>query len=85
MGYKYWGYIAKHGDETWKEKRYPGGPVKPIDPNKLSEEFKTKIAMMDFMKDDERLPCGSHKAHCSYLGFLAYYLYAEVSSAREEE
>jgi len=84
MGYEYWGYIAKYDDGTWEEKRCLDGPAKPIDPNKLSEEFKTKIAMLDFMKDYEELPCGSHKAHYSGLKLLAYFLYVEVSSTREE-
>ena len=82
MAYEYWGYITRHDDGTWREKQYLDGPAKLIDPNKLSEEFKTKIAMMDFMNDYDELPCGSHKVHYNGLKLLAYFLFTEVSSTR---
>lgn len=85
MAYKYWGYITKHDDGTWKEKRTQDEMSNPIDPCKLSKEFKTKIAMMDFMKDNEELPCGSHKVRYDELKFIGYFIYILVSSAREDE
>ena len=83
MRYEYCGYITKRDDGIWEEKRPQDEQPKPIDPNKLSEEFKTKIAMMDFMKVGTELPCGSHKVHYNGLKLLAYFLFTEVSSDRE--
>ena len=74
MAYEYWGYITRHDDGTWREKQYLDGLTKLIDPNKLSEEFKTKIAMMDFMNDYDELPCGSYKAYYDGLKFVVYFL-----------
>ena len=74
MAYEYWGYITKRDDGTWEEQRPQDAQPKPIDPNKLSEEFKTKIAMMDFMNDYDELPCGSHKAYYDGLKFVVYFL-----------
>ena len=85
MRYEYWGYITKRDDGTWEEKRPQDETTKPIDPNKLSEEFKTKIAMMDFMNDNDELPCGSKKIYFSRLKLLVYFLFTEVSSDREDE
>ena len=82
MRYEYWGYITKRDDGTWEEQRPQDKTTKPIDPNKLSEEFKTKIAMMDFMNDNDELPCGSYKAYYDGLKFVAYFVYIWVSSAR---
>lgn len=88
MRYEYWGYIGKRDDGIWEEKRPQDEQPKPIDPNKLSEEFKTKIAMLDFMNDHDKLPCGSYKVRLDFmydgLKTVAYFLYVEVSSARGE-
>ena len=85
MEYEYRGYIEKHDDGAWTGKQYPHEHSKPIDPCQLLEEFKTKIAMLDFMNDYDKLPCGSHKVHYNGLKLLAYFLFTEVSSAREGE
>ena len=85
MAYEYWGHITRHGDGIWEEQRPQDAQPKPIDPNKLSEEFKTKIAMMDFMNDYDELPCGSHKVRYDGSKTVAYFLFTEVSSARGEK
>ena len=82
MAYEYWGYITRHDDGTWREKQYLDGPAKRIDPSQWSEELKTKIAMMDFMNDNDKLPCGSHKVRYDGLKTVAYFVYIWVSSAR---
>ena len=85
MAYEYWGYITRHDDGTWRERQYLDGLTKLIDPCQLPEEFKTKIAMLDLMNYFDDLPCGSHKVHYNGLKLLAYFLFTEVSSAREDE
>lgn len=84
MEYKYWGYIWKHDDGAWTESQNKDeSQPKPIDPCQLPEEFKTKIAMMDFMNNYDKLPCGSNKIYFSGFKLLVYFLYIEVSSTRE--
>lgn len=83
MEYEYWGYITRHDDGSWAQRRLDK-TRNHIDPSKLPEEFKTKIAMLDFMEDYDVLPCGSHKACYNEPKSVDYYLYIEVSSTREE-
>jgi len=84
MGYEYWGHTSICGDGRWTLTKIGDNKPEPIDPCQLPEEFKTKIAMLDLMNYFDNLPCGSNKIYFSRLKLLVYFLFIEVSSAREE-
>ena len=85
MEYKCWGHISNYGDGSWTVTKIGDSKPEPIDPCQLPEEFKTKIAMLDLMNYFDDLPCGSNKIYFSRLKLLVYFLFTEVSSAREED
>lgn len=84
MKYECWGHISKYGDGRWTVTKFKNNKPEPINPCQLPDWIKIKIAMMDFIKDYEELPCGSHKACYNRLELLIYYLFTEVSSTRQE-